>query len=133
MNQVAKNILNEVKALQDGLIRKQAVISLINEMYGDEEDECIFTHGNITIDIKRHVVVKDGEKIHLPRKVLQIMNQLLANKGRVLRREQLLRDVWGNDVIVGDRTVDVHIRKIRKVVPDCISTIKGVGYKWVEN
>ena len=87
--------------------------------------------GDIEIDRERYLVVKGGKEISLPRKEFELMNLLVSKPGRVFKREEILSKVWGNDTIVGDRTIDVHIRKIRqKLGVDCITTVKGVGYKF---
>lgn len=90
------------------------------------------TFGPIEIDRKSFTVLVDGEQIYFPRKEFEILFFLLANPGRVFSREILLKEVWGNDIYVVDRTVDVHVRKIREKLgkySDIIETIKGVGYK----
>ena len=87
--------------------------------------------GDIEIDRERYVVVKAGKEISLPRKEFELMNLLVSKPGRVFKREEILSKVWGNDTIVGDRTIDVHIRKLReKIGDDYFKTIKGIGYKF---
>jgi two-component system alkaline phosphatase synthesis response regulator PhoP len=87
--------------------------------------------GDIEIDRERYVVVKNGNEISLPRKEFELMNLLVSKPGRVFKREEILSKVWGNDTIVGDRTIDVHIRKLReKIGDDYFKTIKGIGYKF---
>ncbi|GMU94760.1 MULTISPECIES: response regulator transcription factor [Ignavibacterium] len=88
--------------------------------------------GPIVIDRKTFSVFIDDEKIYFPRKEFEILFFLLSNPERVFNREILLKEIWGNDVFVVDRTVDVHVRKIREKLgkyADMIETIKGVGYK----
>lgn len=90
------------------------------------------TFGPIEIDRKTFSVTVDGEKIYFPRKEFEILFFLLSNPDRVFNREILLKEIWGSDVYVVDRTVDVHVRKIREKLgkySDMIETIKGVGYK----
>lgn len=87
--------------------------------------------GALTIDPERFVVVFDGNEIMLAKKEFELLYYLASKPGRVFLRNEILSQVWGNDVIVGDRTIDVHIRKIRqKLGVDCITTVKGVGYKF---
>ncbi|MCW5907872.1 MAG: response regulator transcription factor [Chitinophagales bacterium] len=87
--------------------------------------------GDIEIDRERYVVVKNGTEIQLPRKEFELMSLLVSKPGRVFKREEILSRVWGNDTIVGDRTIDVHIRKLReKIGEDYFKTIKGIGYKF---
>jgi two-component system alkaline phosphatase synthesis response regulator PhoP len=85
----------------------------------------------IVIDKERYVVYKDGGELSLPKKEFELLALLASQPGRVFTRENILSSVWGNDVIVGDRTIDVHIRKLReKLGDDFFKTIKGVGYKF---
>lgn len=87
--------------------------------------------GNLTIDPERFVIQVDKSDIVLAKKEFELLHLLAQKPGRVFLRNEILNQVWGNDVIVGDRTIDVHIRKIRqKLGIDCITTVKGVGYKF---
>ncbi|HYV92504.1 MAG TPA: response regulator transcription factor [Chitinophagales bacterium] len=87
--------------------------------------------GNLTIDRERHLVKVKTEEVFLARKEFELLALLASKPGRVFPRTEILNKVWGDDVIVGDRTIDVHIRKIRqKVGEDMIKTVKGVGYKF---
>jgi two-component system, OmpR family, alkaline phosphatase synthesis response regulator PhoP len=88
-----------------------------------------FTAGNLTIDRERYRVILDGEEIILPRKEFELLSTLAAKPNKVFSREEIFERVWGNDVIVGDRTIDVHVRKLReKLGNSAIRTVKGVGY-----
>lgn len=85
----------------------------------------------IIIDKERYVVIKNGEELTLPKKEFELLSLLMSQPGRVFTRETILSEVWGNDVIVGDRTIDVHIRKLREKLGDShFKTVKGVGYKF---
>ncbi|MFT6322935.1 MAG: two-component system alkaline phosphatase synthesis response regulator PhoP, partial [Halieaceae bacterium] len=76
-------------------------------------------------------VHKDGERFSLPRKEFELLALLMSKSGKVFTREVILSSVWGEEVVVGDRTIDVHIRKLReKLGSEFITTIKGVGYKF---
>ncbi|MDB5206292.1 MAG: response regulator transcription factor [Flavisolibacter sp.] len=87
--------------------------------------------GNLVIDPEKFMVNFDGKDISLAKKEFELLYLLASKPGRVFLRNEILSQVWGNDVIVGDRTIDVHIRKIRqKLGVDCITTVKGVGYKF---
>ena len=87
--------------------------------------------GNLTIDPERFLVIKGEEEIILAKKEFELLYLLALKPGRVFLRNEIMNQVWGNEVIVGDRTIDVHIRKIRqKLDMDCITTVKGVGYKF---
>jgi two-component system alkaline phosphatase synthesis response regulator PhoP len=85
---------------------------------------------NLKINRERYVVIKDGIEHTLPRKEFELISLLASKPNRVFTREEIFTAIWGNDVIVGDRTIDVHMRKIReKLGESSIKTIKGVGYK----
>ena len=78
--------------------------------------------GDIEVDRERYLIIKAGKEISLPRKEFELLNLLISKPGRVFKREEILSKVWGNDTIVGDRTIDVHIRKLRECVghPACL-------------
>jgi len=94
-------------------------------------DNKIVEVNGLTIDPERFIVRLAGEDISLAKKEFELLYLLASKPGRVFLRNEILSQVWGNEVIVGDRTIDVHIRKIRqKLGVDCITTVKGVGYKF---
>jgi len=98
---------------------------------GQAEIENIVTIGNIIINRDEYFVQRDKEKISLPRKEFELLALLASKPGKVFKRENILEIVWGNDVVVGDRTIDVHIRKLREKIGDnYFKTVKGVGYKF---
>lgn len=87
--------------------------------------------GGIKIDRERYVVVKDEKEISLPKKEFELLALLASKPGKVFTRDVILDSVWGGDVVVGDRTIDVHVRKLReKLGEDFIKTVKGIGYKF---
>lgn len=87
--------------------------------------------GGIVIDEEKYLVVQDGKELDLPKKEFELLALLISKPGRVFTREVILNAIWGNEVVVGDRTIDVHIRKLReKIGSKTIKTIKGVGYKF---
>ncbi len=86
----------------------------------------------LNIDHERYEVTLKGVSIPLPRKEFELLSLLMSKEGKVFTRENILSTVWGEDVVVGDRTIDVHIRKLReKLGSEFIKTIKGVGYKYI--
>ncbi len=88
----------------------------------------------LIVDVEKHEVVMNGESLHLPRKEFKLLHLLFTSPDKVFDRDTILQEVWGGDVIVGDRTIDVHIRKLReKIGGEYIKTVKGVGYKFVRN
>jgi len=94
-------------------------------------DETQLKLGDLQIDKEQYMVRYKGEDIVLAKKEFELLALLASKPGRVFLRHEILSQVWGNEVIVGDRTIDVHIRKIRqKLNVDCITTVKGVGYKF---
>lgn len=103
----------------------------------DKNQPPILKVRDIVVDRSRYVVVRnegdDEEKLRLPRKEFDLLFYLATNPGRVFSRQEILDEVWGQDVFVVDRTVDVHVRKIReKLGDDYIETVKGVGYRFTE-
>lgn len=91
----------------------------------------LITIKDLTIDPEQFKVIYQGNDVILAKKEFELLYLLASKPGRVFLRNEILSIVWGNDVIVGDRTIDVHIRKIRqKLGVDCITTVKGVGYKF---
>lgn len=88
---------------------------------------------DLVINREKYIVEKNGEVIQLPRKEFELLALLASRPDHVFEREIILEKVWGSDIVVGDRTIDVHIRKLReKIGDDYIKTIKGIGYKFVE-
>ena len=86
----------------------------------------------LIIDKEEYTVKIKGEKLILPRKEFELLFMLSSNTGKVIKREEIMNHIWGEDVIVGDRTIDVHIRKLRKKIgSNFIKTIKGIGYKFI--
>lgn len=92
----------------------------------------ILSYQNIVIDSERYIVEVGGKTINLPRKEFELLFLLASKPGKVFKREKIMELVWGSDVVVGDRTIDVHIRKLReKVGENFLKTIKGVGYQFI--
>lgn len=88
--------------------------------------------GNLTINRDEYKILLDGEEMNLPRKEFELLSLLASHPGKVYSREDILDEIWGSEVVVGDRTIDVHIRKLReKLGNDKFMTVKGVGYKFM--
>jgi two-component system alkaline phosphatase synthesis response regulator PhoP len=114
-------------------ISPRVLVSRVNAIFRRtlKEEGSIFKIDNITIDPTRFIVNIDEKDVILAKKEFELLHLLASKPGRVFLRNEILSHVWGSDVIVGDRTIDVHIRKIRqKMGVDCITTVKGVGYKF---
>jgi two-component system alkaline phosphatase synthesis response regulator PhoP len=89
------------------------------------------TASGLTIDRSRYVVIRNGKELTLPKKEFELLALLASRPGHVFSREHILSGVWGDQVVVGDRTIDVHVRKLREKLGDsAIRTLKGVGYKF---
>jgi len=118
-----KVLISKVKAL---LKRRR----IGNEIISSEEEVLI---GHITINKEQYKVEQNGKEIILPKKEFELLLLLTSKLGKVFTRAEIYSKVWGEDVFVGDRTIDVHIRKLReKLGNSCIDTVKGIGYKFVE-
>jgi two-component system alkaline phosphatase synthesis response regulator PhoP len=88
--------------------------------------------GDLVIDKERYLIIKKGKDISLPRKEFELLSLLISKPEKVFTREEIFDRVWGENIVVGDRTIDVHIRKLREKLGDkCIETVKGIGYKYV--
>lgn len=97
-----------------------------------QEKQEVIEYKHIRIDRSKFIVILSGEHIVLPKKEFELLYLLMSQPDHVFRREEILQAVWGKDVYIGDRTIDVHIRKIReKIGDDYFKTIKGIGYKFV--
>lgn len=106
------------------------VKALLRRLKNDVELKDIITVGDIEINREEYKIVRNHQEIILPRKEFELFYLLATKPGKVFTREEILDKVWGNEVIVGGRTIDVHIRKLReKIGDDFFKTIKGVGYK----
>jgi len=110
--------------------RIQAILRRVRE---EQLEANLMTTREFTINKDKYVVIKNGEEIFLPRKEFELLQFLVSRIGKVVNREEIFQSVWGDNVIVGDRTIDVHIRRIReKLNIESIKTITGVGYKFEE-
>ena len=108
-------------------------VSKVNALFRriNKQHSHIITVNNLIIDPEKFMVEYEGRDIVLAKKEFELLYLLASRPGKVFLRNEILSQVWGKDVIVGDRTIDVHIRKIRqKLGVDCITTVKGVGYKF---
>ncbi len=131
---------SHIKGLESGAddyvskpISPKVLVSRVNALFRrvNKEDGKTISIGNLTIDPVKFIVNINGKDITLAKKEFELLYLLASKPGRVFLRNEILSQVWGQEVIVGDRTIDVHIRKIRqKLDLDCITTVKGVGYKF---
>ena len=109
----------------------KALLRRLREDTTEEQDDIVKV-GNIIINREEYKVVNNGKEIVLPRKEFELLALLTSKPNKVYKREVILDKVWGNEVVVGGRTIDVHIRKLReKIGDDHFKTVKGVGYKFV--
>lgn len=106
------------------------VKALLRRLKEEEAKSDVLTVGNIEVNREEYKIIQAGKEIVLPRKEFELFYLLASKPGKVFKREEILDKVWGNEVVVGGRTIDVHIRKLReKIGDDLFKTIKGVGYK----
>ncbi|HLL43428.1 MAG TPA: response regulator transcription factor [Segetibacter sp.] len=131
---------SQIKGLETGAddyiskpISPKVLVSRVNAIFRrlNKEDGNAIKLGNMVIDPVKFMVILNGEDVVLAKKEFELLYLLASKPGRVFLRNEILSQVWGAEVIVGDRTIDVHIRKIRqKLGIDCVTTVKGVGYKF---
>jgi two-component system alkaline phosphatase synthesis response regulator PhoP len=133
--------LSHVRGLEFGAddfiskpISPKVMVSKVNSFFrrlNKQETTKALEIGELRIEPEEYMVYYKNQPINLAKKEFELLNYLASKPGRVFLRNEILNKIWGNDVIVGDRTIDVHIRKIRqKLGIDCITTVKGVGYKF---
>jgi two-component system, OmpR family, alkaline phosphatase synthesis response regulator PhoP len=107
--------------------------ALLRRYESKEAKSTVLRVGNIEIDRERYLIVFNGTEMAVPRKEFELLFLLASKPGKVFKREEILNEIWGRDIIVGDRTIDVHIRKLReKLGEELIRTVKGIGYKFEE-
>lgn len=119
-------------------IKPRVLVSRIKALlrrYNTPQDKSIQNNfvqmEEFAIDREKYVVIKDNHEVHLPRKEFELLSLLVSKPDKVFTRDEILSQIWGDDVIVGDRTIDVHVRKIReRLGTERIRTVKGVGYKY---
>ncbi len=116
-------------------IKPKVLVSKVKALlrrFKEEDEENKIKLGNLTINREEYKIILGKEEIVLPKKEFELLALLASKPGKVFKREDILDSIWGNDVIVGGRTIDVHIRKLReKIGDDKFKTVKGVGYKFV--
>jgi two-component system alkaline phosphatase synthesis response regulator PhoP len=133
--------LSHVKGLEFGAddyiskpVSPKIMVSKVNAMFRriiKPEQSKTIEEGDIKIDPEQYIVYYKENPISLAKKEFELLYFLASKPGRVFLRNEILNQIWGSEVIVGDRTIDVHVRKIRqKIGIDCITTVKGVGYKF---
>lgn len=133
--------LSHVRGLEFGAddfitkpISPKVMVSKVNSFFrriNKQDSSRAIEMGDLRIEPEEYVVYYKDQPINLAKKEFELLSYLASKPGRVFLRNEILNKIWGNDVIVGDRTIDVHIRKIRqKIGIDCITTVKGVGYKF---
>ena len=130
----------EIRGLETGAddyltkpISPKILLSKVNALFRrlNKEGNSLLQLGDLKIDREKYIINYLGNDIILARKEFELLALLASKPGKVFLRNEILNQVWGTEVIVGDRTIDVHIRKIRqKLDLDCITTVKGVGYKF---
>jgi two-component system, OmpR family, alkaline phosphatase synthesis response regulator PhoP len=132
----------EVRGLETGAddyltkpISPKVLISKVNALFrrlnNNQEADGVINIGDLAIDREKYIIRYQESDIILARKEFELLALLASKPNKVFLRNEILNQVWGTEVIVGDRTIDVHIRKIRqKLNLDCITTVKGVGYKF---
>ncbi len=118
-------------------IKPRVLVSRLKALlrrYEAKETKSTFLEvGNIQIDRERYLIIFNGREMAVPRKEFELIYLLASKPGKVFKRDEILNEIWGRDIIVGDRTIDVHIRKLReKLGEELIKTVKGIGYKFEE-
>lgn len=122
-------IIQKIKNSDKAFYTKGEILQLLESAI--EKKPMQVESNGVRVDLKTYTVQSSGRQIQLPRRIIDLTYFLMINKGRIVNRDEILNHVWGTDVVVGERTIDVHIASIRKALAkECIKTIKGVGYQW---
>ena len=109
------------------------IASIIKRINVNNNDQQIIILNDFVIDRNKFLIIKDNIEINLPKKEFELLFLLGSKPGSVFTRDDIMNKVWGSEIIVGDRTIDVHIRKLREKIGDLyFKTVKGVGYKFVQ-
>jgi two-component system alkaline phosphatase synthesis response regulator PhoP len=116
-------------------VKPRVLISRINAMLRRKvpamKEQSVEDEHELVINREKYMVYRKGEALHLPKKEFELLALLASRPGVVFERDQILEKVWGSDIVVGDRTIDVHVRKLREKIGDNhIKTVKGIGYKF---
>lgn len=107
------------------------VKALLRRFKDENQKQNILDFGGLIIDKDQYKIILNEKEIFLPRKEFELVYLLASNKDKVCKRDEIMEAVWGSDVVVGDRTIDVHVRKLREKIGDnYLKTIKGIGYKF---
>ncbi|MBI3239940.1 MAG: response regulator transcription factor, partial [Flavobacteriia bacterium] len=114
-------------------IKPRVLVSRINALMRRKESTAAkpAVGNELIIDREKYLIYKEGNPIHLPKKEFELLALLASRPDVVFERDYILEKVWGTDIVVGDRTIDVHVRKLREKIGDNhIQTVKGIGYKF---
>lgn len=115
-------------------VKPRVLISRINAILRRKSSSIVMesvVEEDLVINREKYLVYKNGEPLHLPKKEFELLALLASRPDIVFERDQILEKVWGSDIVVGDRTIDVHVRKLREKIGDnYIKTVKGIGYKF---
>jgi two-component system alkaline phosphatase synthesis response regulator PhoP len=133
MDRIVENIVNGISKTEQESFTKDEIVNLIKDLTVENRLPIVESNG-VIVDTEKFLVKINDVEHHLPKKVFNLLHYLISNKNKSISRDDLMQNVWEDDVIVGGRTVDVHIRKLRSLLPaDYIKTSFGMGYTWVEN
>ena len=125
---IIDNLVRTIKASGKDTFSQNEILEILIP-----QERLALTKGNITIDPKTYTIIVDGKSQKVARKIFELSYYFLENKNIAIKKSKILYDVWGNNVIVDHRTVDVHVRAIRKILGNGIKTFKGNGYGWMDN
>jgi DNA-binding response OmpR family regulator len=130
---LAENIIREIEQSEKETFGREEVLQII-KYYTSSHCKPDLESNGILVSPEKHAIYINGKKKMAAKRVFDLLYYLIENKNQVSTKENILRDVWGTDVCVSPRTIDVHIRKIKIALEDddCIKSIKRVGYKWVK-
>lgn len=126
--ELINNIVKRVNESPKDLFTKEEIIKILTEISRPP-----IKIGGVIIDPESYTIIANGGEHVVAKKIFELTYYLMANKNKMMDRANIIKNVWGTDVIIGHRTIDVHIRKIRMIAGNYIKTFKSNGYAWMEN
>jgi two-component system alkaline phosphatase synthesis response regulator PhoP len=128
---LTEELISQIKNSDNSTFTGEQVITIINDITRKNSKLLVDEEDGVIVDLSSYSIEIDGERKKAAKKIIQIAHYLLSNKTKTFTRKDILSDLWEDDVVVGERTIDVHIRKLRVLLNEkYVTTVKGVGYRW---
>lgn len=131
-NKLVTNLINEIEDINKDVFTKKEIITILKKLNDDVRLPIVESNG-IVVDPETFTVNLEGNVMTVPNRIFHLLHYFISNKNKNLTRDQIIKNVWGTEICVVDRTIDVHICKLRNMLPqNYIENIKRIGYRWNE-